>query len=163
MKILKIAFILVIVLLVGVGFAAPIGPLPGFFIGGTPTPSPKEWPDTSTTHEIRLKVPGTLPRVVIVWVVEVDGDLHVVGNKDSGWVSMLGRGGPVEMRLDDATYTLNAVAVSADPQSILVPYVEKYRADYPDIVAGFPTAEEAQGLIAVYRLDRSHNVATPQT
>ena len=42
-------------------FVTPIGPMPGFFIGGQPTPVPKAWPDTSKVDEILLKVPGTLP------------------------------------------------------------------------------------------------------
>ena len=46
-------------------FVTPIGPMPGFFIGGQPTPVSKAWPDTSKVDEILLKVPGILPRVVI--------------------------------------------------------------------------------------------------
>ena len=56
-------------------FVTPIGPMPGFFIGGQPTPVPKAWPDTSKVDEILLKVPGILPRVVIIWVVQVDSAL----------------------------------------------------------------------------------------
>ena len=41
--------------------ATPIGPLPGFFIGGQPTPVPKAWLDTIKVDEILLKMPGTLP------------------------------------------------------------------------------------------------------
>ena len=51
--------------------ATRIGPMPGFFIGGQPTPVPKAWPDTSKVDEILLKLPGTLPRVVIIWVVQI--------------------------------------------------------------------------------------------
>ena len=78
---------------------APIGPLPGVFIGGTNTPSPAQWPETKGVDEIRLKVPGTVPRVVLIWVVQYEADLYVVGNSASGWVEMLGEGGPVAMRL----------------------------------------------------------------
>ena len=42
-------------------FATPVGPMPGFFIGGQPTRVPKDWPDTSKVDEILLKLPGTLP------------------------------------------------------------------------------------------------------
>ena len=51
--------------------ATRIGPMPGFFIGGQPTPVPKAWPDTSKVDEILLKLPGTPPRVVIIWVVQI--------------------------------------------------------------------------------------------
>jgi len=155
MKVLKIALLVVVVLLVVLVIAAPIGPVPGFFIGGTPTAAPASWPDTSDVHEIRLRVPGSPPRVVIIWVVDYQDALYVVGAKDSGWVSMLGPGGPVEMRLGDHTYALTATPVLDGWQNVLEAYVDKYRPDYPDIVAGFPSMEEAEGKIAVFRLNRS--------
>lgn len=154
MKILKTSVIVAVVLLALLIVIAPVGPLPGVFIGGTKTAVPETWPDTSKTHEIRLSVPGTLPRVVIVWVVEHAGELHVVGASNSGWVSMLGAGGPIEMRLGDDTYALRASRVTDGWQDVLNAYVEKYRPDYPDIVAGFPSLDEAEGTVAVYRLDR---------
>ncbi len=154
MKVLKRSLIVLAVLLAVLIVAAPIGPLPGVFIGGNETEPPATWPDTSTTQEIKLRVPGALPRVVIVWVIDHGGDLHVVGANDSGWVSMLGAGGPVEMRLGDSTYALRASRVTDGWQDVLNAYVEKYRPDYPDIVAGFPSLEEAEGTVAVYRLDR---------
>ncbi len=155
MKVLKIIILIVVILGVGVALLAPLGPLPGFFIGGNATAAPASWPDTSATHEIKLKVPGTLPRVVIIWVIEHDDELHIVGAKDSGWVSMIGSGSPVEMRLGDNTYALQATPVTDGWQEVLTAYVEKYEPDYPDIVAGFPSPAEAEALIAVYRLDRS--------
>jgi hypothetical protein len=155
MKVLKLALMSVGVALAALVVVAPVGPLPGFFIGGTPTPAPAQWPDTSATHEIRLRVPGALPRVVIVWVVEHGGELHVVGARDSGWVSMLGDGGPVEMRLGDATYPLVAEPVTQGWEDVLTAYVDKYRPDYPEIVAGFPSIQDAEGQIAVFRLERA--------
>ncbi|MGE0622077.1 MAG: hypothetical protein AB7I04_00645 [Pseudomonadales bacterium] len=154
MKFLKISLLVVGVLLIGLAVAAPIGPLPGFFIGGTPATAPATWPDTSEIHEIRLRVPGTLPRVVIIWVVDYQGALHVVGARDSGWVTMLGAGSPVKMRLADNTYELTATPVLEGWERVLEAYVEKYRPDYPDIVAGFPAVEEAGDQVAVFRLDR---------
>jgi len=154
MKAFKIALPAVLALLMVVALVAPIGPLPGLFIGGTLTNAPKQWDDTSSVQEIMLRVPGTLPRVVIIWVVEHGGELHVVGNKDSGWVTMLGTGSPVEMRIGDTTYALDASVVTEGWQQILEAYVAKYQADYPDVVAGFPAIDEAEHLVAVFRLDR---------
>lgn len=153
MKIVKIGLPVLVLILVVIAWLAPIGPLPGFRIGGTETPVPAEWPDTSDLHEIRLSVPGTLPRVVIIWVIDYEGDLYVVGSKDSGWVNMLGNGGMVKMRMSDATYSLTAQAVTTGWEPIMQAYIEKYQADYPDIVAGFPSFEEARNQIAVFRLD----------
>ena len=153
-KIMKIAVPAILAMLVVVALVAPIGPLPGFLIGGTETAAPESWPDTSGVHEIRLEVPGTLPRVVIIWVIEYDADLYVTGYKTSGWVQMLGEGGPVRMRLGDDTYPLVATAVETDATPILTAYMDKYRPDYPDIVAGFPSPQEAGESYAVFKLAR---------
>ena len=134
-------------------FATPIGPMPGFFIGGQPTSVPKAWPDTSKVDEILLKVPGTLPRVVIIWVVQVDSALYVVGSRSSGWVQRIADGANVEMRLSGNTYALAAVPIKQELERVVNAYKNKYRADYPDIVAGFPTLEEAGDQFGVFRLD----------
>jgi len=155
MKFLKIGSAGIVALLLVLALVAPVGPLPGFFIGGSSAELPERWSDTSGVHEIKLKVPGTLPRVVIIWVIEHEGELHVVGGNDSGWVKMIGSGSPVEMRLGDETYALAASPVTEGWQPILEAYVAKYEPDYPDIVAGFPSLDEAEGQVAVFRLDRS--------
>ena len=134
-------------------FVTPIGPLPGFFIGGKSTPTPAVWADTSQVDEISLRVPGVLPRVVIIWVVQVEGQLYVVGSKDSGWVKRIGQGAPVEMRLKDRRYSLNATPVTTGFTAIIEAYTDKYRPDYPDIVAGFPSVDESQYAFGVFRLD----------
>ena len=134
-------------------FVTPIGPMPGFFIGGQPTQVPKAWPDTSKVDEILLKVPGTLPRVVIIWVVQVDSALYVVGSRSSGWVQRIADGANVEMRLSGNTYALAAVPIKQELERVVDAYKNKYRADYPDIVAGFPTLEEAGDQFGVFRLD----------
>ncbi len=154
MRVLRLALPALLMVALAVLFLAPIGPMPGVFIGGSSAQPPQTWSDTSDVHEIRLKVPGTIPRVVIIWVIDYDGELHVVGGKDSGWVKMIGAGSPVEMRLGDSTYSLKASPVSENWQQILEAYVGKYEADYPDIVAGFPSIEEAADTVAVFRLDR---------
>ncbi len=154
MRVLKVALPAVLVLVLVLVVVAPIGPMPGIFIGGTSASAPAKWSDTSDVDEILLKVPGVLPRVVIIWVVEHRGELHVVRSKDSGWVRMIGAGSPVEMRLGDSTYSLQASPVAEDWQPVLEAYVAKYQADYPDIVAGFPSIDEAADLVAVFRLDR---------
>jgi len=154
MKALKIGLLLLGLVVLVVIAIAPIGPLPGLFIGGTSATAPSQWPDTKAVDEIRLRVPGVLPRVVVIWVVESAGELHVVGARDSGWVSMLGEGGPVEMRLGDSTYPLRAVAIHEGFEAVLTAYVDKYREEYPDIIAGFPSVEEARTQVSVFRLER---------
>lgn len=153
MKVLKILLAVLVVALVAVVLLAPIGPLPGIFIGGNDAVVPSSWGDTRDVDEVRLQVgDGLMPRVVIIWVIQVDGALHVVGARDGGWTSMIGRGGPVRLRIDDETYDLRAEAVVTGWQPVLEAYVEKYRADYPEIIAGFPAIEEAEESVAVFRL-----------
>ena len=154
MRGLKIALPAILALLLVVVVVAPIGPMPGVFIGGTSTKAPDKWGDTSNVDEIMLRVPGVLPRVVIIWVIEHGGELHVVGSKNSGWVKRIGSGSPVEMRMDDSTYSLKASPVTEGWQQVLEAYVAKYEAEYPDIVAEFPSIDEAADLVAVFRLDR---------
>ena len=154
MRVLKIGLSLVGLAALIVIAIAPIGPMPGLFIGGTLATAPTQWPDTTKVDEIRLRVPGFLPRVVIIWVVESDGELHVVGARESGWVSMLGEGGPVEMRLGDSTYSLQAVAIHEGFEAVLTAYVDKYREEYPDIIAGFPSVDQARSTVSVFRLER---------
>ena len=154
MRFLKIGLGVIAVMAVVVALLAPIGPLPGFIIGGTPATPPATWPDTSKVHEIKLKVPGTLPRVVIIWVIEYAGELYVAGSSDSGWVTRIGNASPVQMRLGDNTYNLTAETVTANQQAILTAYVDKYRPDYPDIVGGFPSVEEAADAFGLFHLKR---------
>jgi hypothetical protein len=153
MKVLKIVALGLAVIVAILAWVSPVGPMPGIFIGGTPSPLPDVWSDTRQVHEIELEVSGGLvPRVVIIWVVQVDGDLHVVGFKGSGWTSALGTGGSIRMRMGDKTYELDAHLVTSGWQPILEAYLDKYRADYPDIVEGFPALEEAKEIASVYRL-----------
>ncbi len=152
MRFLKFGVPLLLVVLVVVAIVAPIGPLPGFFIGGEDTTVPDSWQDTSNLHELRLKVPGALPRVVIIWMVEYDGDLYVVGSQSSGWVGMIGAQSPVAVRIEDSTYQLLANKVTTGWQPVMQKYIEKYQTDYPDIIAGFPSIEDAEGKISVFRL-----------
>ena len=153
MKILKILGFVLVAAIIMLVLVTPLGPLPGVFIGGTPAPIPADWGDTGAVHEILLEVGGgMIPRVVTIWVIEVDGDLHVVGARDSGWTTAIGSGGSVRMRMGEQTYELRAEPMTTGWERILEAYVDKYRPDYPDIVAGFPTIEEAEGSMAVFRL-----------
>jgi hypothetical protein len=153
-KIIKIgAIVLAIVACIIIGLA-PIGPMPGIFIGGTETSTPDNWENAADIGEIQLKIPGTIPRVVIIWVVDYSGDLYVVGSQKSGWVKMLGDGGKVQMRLEDKTYSLSAKKITTDWEPVVTAYADKYRPDYPGIVNSFPPIEEAEGIFGVFKLSK---------
>ena len=47
---------------------------------------------------------------MIIWVVQVEGELYVVGSKNSGWVQLIGSSAPVEIRLRGQTFALKAVS-----------------------------------------------------
>ncbi len=151
---LKLLGGVVLVVALVVALLATIGPLPGFIIGGNPADKPATWPDTSGVHEVLLEVDaGLLPRVVIIWVIEYDEALHVVGADDSGWTQGIGQGGEVRLRLEDATYTLQATRITDNVEPIFAAYVAKYQPDYPDIVASFPSPADAATGTAVFRLE----------
>ena len=155
MKVLKIGLPILALFIVLLIVLLPIGPVPGFIISGTETEVPEAWGDTSAVHEIKLRVgAGGLPRVVIIWVVQFDNKLYVLGARDSGWVSRLGDGGPVQIRIEDKKYSLKATLITTNWESVLEAYQDKYRSDYPDIVNGFPTLEEAKETISVFELSR---------
>jgi len=155
MKFVKIGGTLFAVILAILVVVAPLGPMPGLFIGGSPTEAPPAWRETDSIHEIQLRVPGILPRVVNLWVVEFKGELYVFGDRSSTWISMIGKGGPVEMRMEGSTYSLTAVPVEEDWQPIYQAYLDKYRPDYPDLVSSFPSVDEAYGMGAIFRLARA--------
>jgi hypothetical protein len=154
MKPIKIAAALSACLLGLFILIAPVGPVPGFFIGGTATDAPETWPDTSGVDEIALGVAGTPPRVVIIWVTQYEGELYIVGRSESTWVNMIGQAAAVKMRLGKNTYSLTASIVAEDWQPMMRTYIQKYEPNYPDIVADLPTVENALGEIVVFKLSR---------
>ena len=153
MKVWKIGVSLVAVVLFALVVRLPIATTPGFFIGGSASSAPVTWADTSSTHEIKLRVEGAIPRVVIIWFVEIDNELYIVGETDSGWVSMLGNSGLVQMRLEDSTYPLQADVVTSGEEEILQKWLGKYEADYPEFV-NTSASEEFLEYSSIYKLSR---------
>jgi hypothetical protein len=149
----KIVVTLAAVVLIALAIRLPIATTPGFLIGGTASSVPATWPDTSSTHEIRLRVKGTIPRVVIIWFVSINNELYIVGETDSGWVSMLENGDIVQMRLQDSTYSLQANIVTSGEEEILQAWLVKYEADYPEFV-NTSASEEFLEYSSIYRLSR---------
>ena len=153
MKVWKIGLSFVAVVLIALVVRIPIATTPGFFIGGSASSAPATWADTSSIHEIKLRVEGTIPRVVIIWFVAIDNELYIVGETDSGWVSMLGYGGLVQMRLEDSTYHLQANIVNSGEEEILQGWLGKYEAGYPEFVNG-SASEDFLEYSSIYRLSR---------
>ncbi|MCY4265494.1 MAG: DUF2255 family protein [Gammaproteobacteria bacterium] len=154
MKILRYGAATLGLLIVVLVYLAPIGPLPGFFIGGVATEVPAVWEDTNDLHEVKLRVDGIFPRVVTIWMVQLDNQLYVIGGAENTWVSMLDEGGPVKLRITDATYDLFATRISEEQIQVARAYHEKYREDYPDIIEGMGSPDEMLAGIIVYRLAR---------
>lgn len=153
MKVFKIVLGVLLAALVVAGIAAPIGPMPGLLIGGTAAEVPASWGDTRPIHEIKLqKGEGPVGRTVIIWTVQVDGDMYVLGSKDSGWTQGIGAGGPVRMQMEGNLYELKATPVTEGQAGILEAWLDKYKADYPEIVEGFPSVEEGVRGSSLFRL-----------
>ena len=155
MNLLKVGITILLLLLAAVSTIAPIGPLPGLFIYGTPTEVPAIWPNTSNEHEILLLVDGALPRVVTIWVVDYKKDLYVLGSTTSGGVEMIGDSAPVKMRLGNSTFNLIAKRVTNDLAAITTAYRDKYRADYPEIIErGELSVNNTDDSFRIFRLER---------
>ena len=153
MKILRVVVGVVVVAIIGIAVAAPIGPMPGLLISGTAAGVPDTWGDTQPVREIQLQIgEGPVGRTVIIWVVQVDGDLFVTGQQDAGWTSGIGGGGPVRMLMNGNLYDLEATPVAAGAVEILAAWQAKYTVHYPDAMGQFPPPEEAIRTAVVYRL-----------
>ena len=153
MKVLRISLVLVVALCMFLAVRLPITTTPGFFIGGDPEISPETWIETSSIHEIKLRVSGMIPRVVIIWFVEIENDLYVVGETESGWVNMLGDGGRVHVRLGDKTHPLQASIIDSGIANIIQAWEEKYLNDYPEFF-NTSASEDFLESVSVYKLSR---------
>jgi hypothetical protein len=83
-----------------------------------------------------------LPHVVIIWVVESDNRLYVIGAPDSTWVEGATRSAEVRLRIADNVYDMRATRIESGRQDIFQMYIDRYKDNYPDIIAGFPPIEE---------------------
>ena len=146
--------LLIILAAVVVLWLAPIGPMPGFFIGGTVIEAPDTWEDTSAVDEVRLKVEGLIPRVVIIWVVEVDGELYVTGDKQSGWVKGLENGGDAHLRIGENTYPVVAEPQTENVDKLISAWYEKYQPNYPEIVGQMREVSVEPRPYQVFKLAR---------
>jgi hypothetical protein len=156
MKTIRTVVGLLVLVVIGLVWLAPLGTLPGIFIGGTETDVPDRWGDTSSMEEILLEVPGSPPRVVTIWVIQVEGELFISGANESGWVKMLGAGGPVRARMGDSTYSLQASIVTTGWQDILKASRNKYSVNFgfAELIDSWPPVEESAGTTTVFRLAR---------
>ncbi len=77
-----------------------------------------------------------------------------MGAQDSGWTTMIGSGGPVKLRLEGKTYDLQAERLTQGWEDVLAAYVAKYEPGYPEIIAEFPSIDQAEDFVAVFRLNR---------
>jgi hypothetical protein len=146
------AAVLVVVLLIAV-VAAPIGPMPGILITGTTTEVPNAWGDTQSIEEIQLQIgEGPIGRTVIIWTVQIDGDLYVTGQNDAGWTGGIGPGGPVRMQMAGNLYELTATPLANGQVNVLEAWQAKYVKYNPDLADQFQPPVEAVSTAIVYKL-----------
>ncbi|MEM1229138.1 MAG: hypothetical protein AAGI15_01270 [Pseudomonadota bacterium] len=148
-----------LILLIGAAIAAylaPIGPMPGVRLGGIETAAPQQWADVPIPMTVQLKTTGgSLPRVVNIWVVNHNNELYVFGQADSGWVQAASANPAVPLRMGDAAYALTAVREADTASAAYGAYLDRYRADYPELVGSLPPASEGLAAGAAFRLTRS--------
>ena len=120
--------------------------------GGNPAAAPASWSAVTLPEEVKLATDsGLWPYVVIIWIVEADDRLYLVGAPDSTWVQNATRSPEVKLRMGDDVYDLKATRVDGRVE-ILERYVDRYREDYPDIIASFPPMEEFAAGAALFEL-----------
>ena len=133
--------------------AAPIGPMPGLRIGGTPAEAPESWAGTELPDNILFGTKdGALPYVVTIWVVETGGRLYVVGDPASTWVEKATNSPDVQVRINDAVYDMTAARMPPGRVDVLQAYVDRYQADYPEIIDGLPPVPELAEGSALFQL-----------
>lgn len=146
---------LVVALIIAVA-AAPIGPMPGILISGTATKVPNAWGDTQSIEEIQLQIgEGPIGRTVIIWTVQIDGDLYVTGQKDAGWTGGIGPGGPggpVRIQMAGNLYELTATLLADGQVNVLEAWQAKYVKYNPDLADQFQPPVEAISTAVVYEL-----------
>ena len=135
-------------------YLLPIGVVPGFFIGGTEQQVPEKWEDTSGIDEVRLRAGDLIPRVVIIWIVQVNGELYVSGGKDSGWVSRLLKNADAQLRIGDSTYAVTAERQTQNLDELMSAWYDKYQPNYPEIVGQMRAASSNPRPYEVFRLAR---------
>ncbi len=152
---LKIVLIVLVIVALGAAIAAPIGPMPGFSIGGNDATPPDDWSSVDLPDEVLLaNYAGALPHVVIIWIVEADNRLYVIGAPESTWVNGTTSAPEVRLRIGDNTYDMRATRLQPGPQEIFLKYINRYKDDYPEIIASFPPPEEFASNAAVFELTR---------
>lgn len=136
-----------------VALAGPLGPVPGVRLGGNATPVPADWTTVSLPDEVQLKPSGGLfPRVVNIWIVELNNALYVFGAKDGGWTTTVQANPIVELRINDQTFTLKATPVESPGSEIYDQYIARYAASYPEFVESIPQGDALTAQGTVFRL-----------
>jgi hypothetical protein len=78
--------------------------------------------------------------------VESGGSLYVVGDPASTWVKKATNSSDVRIRIGDSVYDMQARRMPTRRVDVLQAYVDRYKADYPEIINSFPPLPEfAQG------------------
>ena len=90
--------------------------------------------------------------MVIIWVVESDNRLYVIGAPDSTWVEGATRSPDVRLRIGDNAYGMRATRIEPGRQDIFQMYIDRYKDNYPEIIATFPPVEEFSQGGALFEL-----------
>lgn len=85
-------------------------------------------------------------------MVESDDRLYVIGSPDRYWVGRATRSPDVRLRIGDDAYDLRATRIQSGPQSIFQKYIDRYKDNYPEIIANFPPIEEFSKGAALFEL-----------
>ena len=91
---------------------------------------------------------------MIIWIVQVNGELYVSGGKDSGWVSRLLKNADAQLRIGDSTYAVTAERQTQNLDELMSAWYDKYQPNYPEIVGQMRAASGNPRPYEVFRLAR---------
>jgi hypothetical protein len=78
----------------------------------------------------------------------------VIGAPDGNWVENATRSPDVRLRIGDSAYDMRATRIKSGRQDVFQMYIDRYKGNYPEIIASFPPIEEFSQGAALFELVR---------
>ena len=129
----------------------PMGPVPGFALGGEEQPAPDDFAFVQDHDliQIRTHFGGWLPQVHHIWGVGVDNGIYAIAVEGASWRARIDEDPNVLLRVGDAHYQLTATSVDdvVEVQRVFDAYIEKYGSQLEEILGRPGTIEDMSDLI----------------
>lgn len=141
-------FALSTLILFTAGCAEPFIVMSGGVLSGPVEDAPVDWTELNQVEIAQLETNPSEPYSVNIWLAGIGSNIYVAtGDDDTNWTVHIADNPDVRLRIDGTIYELEAekVSDSAEKQTVIAAYVEKYPLDEED-----NWVQDGQ----VFRLDR---------